>query len=146
VIPLLLALACGGSPEDLPPPAPPTAEAKGDADVERVEAVLAADGSWSFHVTVRHADRGFEDYADGWDVVLPDGTVVKPDPSQAFTRVLGHPHLDEQPFTRSQSGVQLPEGVTRVRVRAHDLVQGFGGKEVEVDLGQGSGPGFTVQR
>ena len=43
-----------------------------------------------------------------------------------------HPHVDEQPFTRSQRGIVIPPGVTQVRVRAHDLVDGFGGREVLV--------------
>jgi hypothetical protein len=49
-----------------------------NADVEFVRAVQDAGGTWTFHVTVRHPDTGWEDYADGWDVVAPDGTVLKP--------------------------------------------------------------------
>jgi hypothetical protein len=33
-----------------------------------------------------------------------------------------------------------------VRVRAHDLVDGYGGREVVVDLVQSSGPDFEVLR
>jgi hypothetical protein len=114
--------------------------------VEYVRAVQGADGSWTFHVTVRHPDTGWEDYADGWDVLLPDGTAVKPDPKSRFTRLLLHPHETEQPFTRSQSGIVIPEGVSQVLVRAHDLVDGYGGRTVTVDLAAGSGPDFEVQR
>jgi hypothetical protein len=111
-----------------------------------VRAIQAADGSWTFHVTVRHPDTGWEDYADGWDVLTPDGTVIKPDPSSPFTRLLLHPHETEQPFTRSQSGIVIAPDVTQVRVRAHDLVDGFGGREVVVDLTVSSGPDFEVER
>lgn len=97
-------------------------------------------------MTVEHPDTGWEDYADGWDVMTPDGTVLKPDSNSQFTRTLLHPHENEQPFTRSQSGIQIPEGVNQVRVRAHDLVDGFGGREVVVDLSQESGPDFEVER
>jgi len=117
-----------------------------NADVLYVRAVQAADGSWTFYVTVQHPDTGWEDYADGWDVMTPDGTVITPDPESSFTRLLLHPHVDEQPFTRSQSGILIPEGVTQVRVRAHDLVDGFGGREVVVDLTIPSGPDFKVER
>jgi hypothetical protein len=79
-------------------------------------------------------------------VVLPDGTVIKPNPEDAFTRVLLHPHENEQPFTRSQSGILLPEGTTQVTVRAHDLVDGFGGQEVVVQLDENSGQNFEVER
>ncbi len=97
-------------------------------------------------MTVEHPDTGWEDYADGWDVLLPDGTVLVPDPEDSFTRLLLHPHENEQPFTRGQSGIQIPVDVNQVRVRAHDLVDGFGGKEVIVDLDQPQGPGFEVVR
>jgi hypothetical protein len=117
-----------------------------NADVEYVRAVQASDGSWTFHVTVRHPDTGWEDYADGWDVLTPDGEVIKPDPSSPFTRLLLHPHETEQPFTRSQSGIVISPDVTQVRVRAHDLVDGFGGREVVVDLTVSSGQDFEVER
>ena len=117
-----------------------------NADVEFVRVVESSDGLWTFHVTVRHPDTGWEDYADGWDVVLPDGTVVKPDPGSPFTRLLTHPHETEQPFTRSQSGIVIPAEITTVTVRAHDLVDGFGGLEVVVDLTVAEGDGFSVER
>jgi hypothetical protein len=40
-------------------------------------------------------------------------------------RVLGHPHENEQPFTRSLSGVQIPNGTKQVQVQARDLPQGW---------------------
>jgi hypothetical protein len=36
--------------------------------------------------------------------------------------------------------------VTELTVRAHDLVDGFGGREVVVDLTAESGADFTVER
>jgi hypothetical protein len=134
------------SPPISPMPTPQPTRTAANADVEHVRAVQSADGSWTFYVTVRHPDIGWDDYADGWDVVTPTGEVLKPDPDSQFTRTLLHPHQDEQPFTRSQGGIVIPEGVSQVQVRAHDLVDGFGGQVVQVDLAQDSGPGFEVQR
>jgi hypothetical protein len=133
------------TPTDTPSPTLPVGET-GNADVLHVKAVQAAADTWTFHVTVRHPDTGWDDYADGWDVLTPDGTVLKPDPDSPFTRLLLHPHENEQPFTRSQSGIVIPSGVTQVHVRAHDLVDGYGGREVEVDLTVPSGPDFEVIR
>ncbi len=134
-------------PTDTPAaPSTPTSSQGGNADVLFVRAVLATNSTWTFHVTVEHPDSGWEDYADGWDVVTPDGDVLKPDADSPFTRLLLHPHENEQPFTRSQSGIVIPAGVTQVRVRAHDLVDGYGGREVLVDLTEGSGPDFEVER
>jgi hypothetical protein len=130
------------------PSASPTSAREGaaNADVLFVRAVQASDGRWTFHVTVEHPDTGWEDYADGWDVLTPDGEVLKSNAGDPFTRLLLHPHETEQPFTRSQSGIVIPEGVTQVRVRAHDLVDGYGGREVVVDLTVSSGPDFEVER
>ena len=115
-----------------------------NADVTFVRATQTGANTWRFDVTVAHPDTGWEDYADGWDVVLPDGTVIKHDPDSPFTRLLLHPHETEQPFTRSQSGIVIPADVTSVTVRAHDIVDGFGGQEIVVDLTQSSGANFEV--
>ena len=98
----------------------------GQADVLQVEARASGDG-WSFDVTVRHADAGWDHYADAWRVVGPDGTVYG-------TRTLYHPHVDEQPFTRSLSDVRIPAQVQTVTIEAHDSVHGWGGEAVEVSL------------
>jgi hypothetical protein len=110
------------------------ANAVGDADVVKAQARNTSPGVWSFSVTISHPDAGWDHYADGWDVVLPDGRVVKPAPSEDFTRTLWHPHVNEQPFTRSQSGIKIPSDVKQVTVRAHSKPDGFGGKTVLVTL------------
>ena len=99
----------------------------GKADVIDATASKAADGTYTFSVTVKSDDTGWDKYADRWEVVSTDGTVLG-------MRVLAHPHEDEQPFTREQSGIKVPEGVTEVTIRAHDKVEGFGGKEVTIPL------------
>jgi hypothetical protein len=136
-------------PTDQPidqPPATGTQQPTANADVTFVRAVQTGKGVWTFHVTVEHPDTGWDDYADGWDVVLPDGSVVLPNSDDPFTRLLLHPHETEQPFTRSQSNITIPPDVTQVTVRAHDLVDGFGGQEVVVDLTVVSGSNFEVER
>jgi len=137
------------APEASPAPATPTlpsAPSTANADVTFVRAVQTDEVTWTFHVTVLHPDTGWEDYADGWDVLLPDNTVIQPDPDSPFTRLLLHPHVDEQPFTRSQNQIAIPAEISQVTVRAHDLVDGYGGRQVIVDLTHSSGPDFTVER
>ena len=116
-----------------------------NADVIFVRARFNGE-TWTFSVTVSHPDTGWDDYSNGWDVVAPDGTVLKINESDLFTRVLLHPHENEQPFTRSQSGIIIPVGITQVRIRAHDLVDGFGGQEILVDMEKNTGDGFEVIR
>ena len=99
----------------------------GKADVVDVKVRKEAGGTYAFDVTVKSDDTGWDKYADKWDVVGPDGKVLG-------TRTLLHPHEDEQPFTRDLTGVAVPPGVTSVSVRAHDKVEGYGGKEITVPL------------
>ncbi len=98
----------------------------GPADVLKVE-VRPSGGGWSFEVTVQHGDTGWEHYADAWRVVGPDGTVLG-------TRTLYHPHVDEQPFTRSLGNVQVPVGMTHVIVRAADNVHKAGTRTFTLKL------------
>ena len=99
------------------------------ADSPRVLEVSAtANGNnWSFAVTLTHADEGWDHYANKWDIVGPDGTVLG-------TRVLYHPHVDEQPFTRGLPEVEIPAEINKVTIRAHDSVHGYGGREVSVEI------------
>jgi len=125
---------------------PKSSRSVGDADVTSVFAREEKDGTWTFHVSVEHPDVNWEDYADGWDVVLPDGVTIQPDPFHQFTKHIRHPHVNEQPFTRTQKALVIPEGVDTVVVRAHDKKGGWGGKEVVVDLNVRFGEQFSVKR
>ncbi len=104
-----------------------TSASAGEADVTAAKATKTSAG-WRFDVTVRHADTGWDHYADAWRVVGPDGTVYG-------TRTLYHPHVEEQPFTRSLSGVEIPASVKQVTVESHDSVHGWGSRTVTVSLG-----------
>jgi len=97
----------------------------GEADVLDAKAQRMGD-QWRISATIRHADTGWDHYANGFEVVGPDGTVLG-------TRVLYHPHVEEQPFTRSYT-LSIPAEISEVTVRALDLVHGGGGAEVTVPL------------
>jgi hypothetical protein len=99
----------------------------GEADVVAATAHCDAKSICRFAVTLRHADTGWDHYADRWEVLTSEGALLA-------TRVLRHPHVDEQPFTRRLKGVALPKGIGRVRIRAGDSVHGLGGAELVVDL------------
>lgn len=102
--------------------------AAGPADVLQVQIrPAAAPGTFDIEVTVRHADSGWDHYANRWELLAPDGSVIA-------TRRLAHPHVHEQPFTRGLEGVRIAPGSTWVRVRAHDLVHGYGGREVTLSV------------
>ena len=102
-------------------------ELSGCADVVDVSVEPEPGGTLEFHVTVLSADEGWDKYADEWSVRLPDGTIIG-------TRTLAHPHEDEQPFTRSLGGLDIPDGTTSVIVAARDSVEGYCGSEYELSL------------
>lgn len=91
------------------------------ADPPRVVAASATqdtDGTWTISVSLQHPDTGWDHYASGWQVLTPDGTVI------AY-RELTHPHVDEQPFARSLSGVRIPEGVPMVLIQPRCTLDGW---------------------
>lgn len=94
---------------------------------------------WTVNVTLEHADTGWKHYADAWRVVDLKGSVLA-------TRTLWHPHVNEQPFTRSLSGVKIPADIRKVYVEAHDKVHGWSKDRVMVDLGKSSGKRYSVRR
>ncbi len=132
--------------QKLTKPKMPVAKQRGNADVTFVKAKKTSDLKWTFEVTVDHPDVGWKDFANGWDVVLPDGQTILLSPSDKFTRELAHPHVGQQPFTRAQSQIPIPAAVSTVTVRAHDLVDGYGGKTIQVNLNEAQGKGFKVIR
>jgi hypothetical protein len=82
---------------------------------------------WRFDVTVSHADTGWDHFADGWEALDSGG-------DRLGYRELMYPHVTEQPFTRSLTGVMIPDGVRSVWIRARCSADGWAGTPVEVTL------------
>ncbi len=123
---------CAGSASTSSVALPPSTTVAADdstacADVVDVAITPEDSGTYRFDVTVRSADTGPEKYADLWEVRAPDGRVLG-------TRVLAHPHVDEQPFTRSQGGIAVPAEIGSVTVVARDSVTGFCGIAAKVEV------------
>ena len=97
-----------------------------DADVVAVRTTRTAPDVYDFAVTVRSRDTGWQRYADRLEAVGPDGAVIA-------TRMLDHPHDDEQPFTRDISGVQV-KGTAKIVIRVHFKPSGFDGATADVAL------------
>jgi hypothetical protein len=98
-----------------------------EVEIVDAQASRGANGVYRFNVTLRHADNGWDHYADRWDVLGPKGEVLG-------SRVLLHPHVTEQPFTRSLSGVVIPEALKTVNIRAHDKEHGDSPEMFKVTL------------
>ena len=89
------------------------------ADPPQVVAAQAKRASmgWDISATVRHDDTGWDHYADGWDVLDTAGNVLG-------HRKLHHPHVNEQPFTRSLRALIVPDGTREVFIRAYCSMTG----------------------
>ena len=92
-----------------------------------VQVLANPGGTYAISVTMTHKDEGWSHYADAWDALDENGKVLA-------TRVLYHPLVDEQPFTRSLARVVVPIGVRKITVRARDTVHGYGERTVTVEL------------
>lgn len=82
---------------------------------------------WRVSVTLSHDDTGWDHFADSWRIEDAEGKVIA-------VRKLMHPHVDEQPFTRSLSSVVLPDGTREIFVRAHCSKGGWHDETTKVKI------------
>ena len=99
------------------------------ADPAVIESVHASQrgGLWTFDVTISHADTGWSHFSDAWRILDKDG-------NQLAIRELIHPHVDEEPLTRSLSGIELPDGITSVDIQTRDTQSGWHSNKKTVQL------------
>lgn len=91
--------------------------------------VTGSAGSYSFNVTLSSPDTGCDQYADWWEVFRTDGSLV-------YRRILAHSHVNEQPFSRSGSNIDLqPEDSVYVRGHMNNL--GYGTQVFSGTIQQG---------
>ncbi len=92
-------------------------------------AVLTSEGdrTWSLEVTLSSQYDSPGRYADGWRVLDADGKVLG-------VHTLTHDHADEQPVTRTQTGLKIPDGVDVVTIEGKDTENGFGGATLKVKV------------
>ena len=99
----------------------------GEVTIVDAKANKTAKDIYHFSVTLKHADTGWDHYANQWQILTPDHQVLG-------TRTLFHPHVDEQPFTRSLGGVKVPDGISTIIIQAGDTVHGISPQEFKLKL------------
>lgn len=98
-----------------------------EVEITNVVAHQGSDKTWTFAVTLKHGDTGWDHYANEWQVIAPDNKILA-------TRTLYHPHVEEQPFTRNTSGVKIPASMETVRIIAKDTVHGLAKTAMQINL------------
>jgi len=104
-----------------------TSPALADAPVVSNVNVAKSGDAWNFDVTLSHKDTGWDDYANAWRILDGNG-------KELAVRNLAHPHVDEQPFTRSLSGIRIPADVTEVGIQASDTIGGWSSAVKKITL------------
>lgn len=99
----------------------------GEVTITNVDAKQQNNGQYTFDVTLEHADEGWDHYANSWKIFTPEGNLLG-------ERILAHPHVNEQPFTRSLNGVKIPTDVDSVYINAYDSVHGESSTPYNVEL------------
>ena len=99
------------------------------SDVQLLTAAIIHQSQDEYLVSIKlqHEDTGWDHYADEWRIVDQQGTVLG-------TRVLLHPHVQEQLFTRALSNVKLDDKHTKIYIEAHDKQHGWAKEKLEIDF------------
>ena len=73
--------------------------------------ITGIENEYTFSVGISSPDTGCDQYADWWEILSEDGILI-------YRRILGHSHVNEQPFIRSGGDVSITPD-QKVIVRAH---------------------------
>ena len=98
----------------------------GEADVVDVKVTHMSGQEYRISVTLEHADTGWDHYANAWQIFDENDNLIG-------ERVLHHPHVNEQPFTRSLT-LNIPKDIKVIIIKGQDSVHGLGGKSLRVEL------------
>ncbi len=110
---IFTSIACQMSKEEIP-------EEQNESELAKIIDVSVSGnaGSYTLSVTIESPDTGCEQYANWWEVITPNGDLV-------YRRILGHSHVNEQPFTRSGGPINI-DSTDSIIIRAHMNTTGYG--------------------
>ena len=95
-------------------------------------------GNYTFSVEISSPDTGCKQYANWWEVITEDGSTL------IYRRILGHSHVNEQPFVRSGRAVSISENEIII-IRDHMNTSGYGTNTFKGSIANGF-TAFTVPK
>lgn len=97
------------------------------ADVQVRRDSLDQPGIYHVEVVIEHADTGWDDYVDAWEIVGTNGQVLA-------ARPFFEPELERDTTVSALAGVIIPVNHKTVLIRARKHPQGYQGEPVEVTV------------
>ncbi|HBK72269.1 MAG TPA: hypothetical protein DDZ39_11555 [Flavobacteriaceae bacterium] len=99
--------------------------------------VSGSENTYTFNVGIQSPDKGCSQYANWWEVLSENGDLI-------YRRILGHSHVNEQPFVRSGGVVAITKDQI-VIVRAHMNNSGYGTQTFKGSVANGF-TSFTFEK
>ena len=96
------------------------------AEIVEVKIKSVGNNQYRIDTTIKHADTGWKHYANAWLVFDEEG-------NKLGERILHHPHVNEQPFTRSLR-LTIATGVKTITIKAQDSVHGLNEKGMQIKV------------
>ena len=96
------------------------------AEIIEVKITPVGNNQYRIDTTIKHADTGWKHYANAWLVFDEEG-------SKLGERILHHPHVNEQPFTRSLR-LTIAKRVKTITIKAQDSVHGLNDKGTQIKV------------
>jgi len=116
VLVFILFLSCSSNNDTANNSEPPIINGK-FANIVSVTA-SGDENAYTFKVGIKSPDKGCNQYANWWEVISENGDLI-------YRRILGHSHVNEQPFVRSGGTVNIPKDQI-VIIRAHMNTSNYG--------------------
>ena len=120
----VITLACGQSDTEVTPQSQSIVEA-------RISSVTTSgiENAYTFSVGISSPDTGCEQYANWWEIVSLEGDLL-------YRRILGHSHVNEQPFIRSGGPVAISK-TQEVIIRMHMNTSGYSSLAIQGSVANG---------
>jgi len=122
----ILLFSCSNTTDDIDDP--DAGSGKNKAKIVSVS-TTGNENNYNFNVGISSPDKGCSQYANWWEVTTETGDLI-------YRRILGHSHVNEQPFVRSGGSVKINKD-QMVIIRLHMNNSGYSINAYKGSVSQG---------